>query len=150
MVVARCALAALLLTGLAAFAVFGTRDYFAWNRVRWTALSELMAVEKITPADIDGGFEFNGLHLYDPAYKEDPAKSWYWVNRDSYVLAFAKMPGFTVMERYTYSHWFPPYTGNIFVLKKDASQQPDHPGAASTAPTTPTAPAAPLSGKSKP
>jgi hypothetical protein len=143
----RLALAAVILAGLAAFAVIGTRDYFAWNRLRWTALSELMAAEKVTPADIDGGFEFNGLHLYDPAYKEDPAKSWYWVDRDSYALAFAAMPGFTVMKRYGYSHWLPPYIGNIFVLKKDASQEPDHPGAASTAPT---APAAPMSGKSRP
>ena len=127
MVVTKSALAALLLAGLAAFAVLGTRDYFAWNRLRWAALSELMAEEKITPADIDGGFEFNGLNLYDPAYKEDPAKSWYWVDRDSYVLAFAKLPGFTEIKRYSYSHWLPPYVGNIFVLKKNSPLEPSHP-----------------------
>ena len=133
----RLAVAALLLAGLAAFAVFGTRDYLAWNRIRWAALGELMAAEKVTPADVDGGFEFNGLYLYDPAYKEDPTKSWYWVDRDSYVLAFAKMPGFTVINRYCYSHWLPPYMGSIFVLKRNSPQLPDHPGAASTAPTAP-------------
>ncbi len=122
MVLTRCASAALILAGLAMFAVLGTRDYFAWNRLRWTALRQLMAEEKVTPADIDGGFEFNGLYLYDPAYKEDPAKSWYWVDRDSYVLSFAKLPGFTVRKRYLYSHWLPPYIGSIFVLKKDSTQ----------------------------
>jgi hypothetical protein len=127
MVATRCALAALLLAGLATFAVLGTRDYLAWNRLRWTALSELMAEEKLTPADIDGGFEFNGLYLYDPAYKEDPAKSWYWVDRDSYVLSFGKLPGFDIIKLYCYSHWLPPYVGTIFVLKKNAPLETGRP-----------------------
>jgi 4-amino-4-deoxy-L-arabinose transferase-like glycosyltransferase len=134
---ARLALAVLLLGSLSVYAVFGTRDYLAWNRVRWTALHDLLVTEKVTPADIDGGFEFNGLYLYDPAYKEDPAKSWYWVDRDSYLLAFAEMPGFTAIKQYKYSHWLPPYTGRIFVLKKDSLQEPNHPGPTSTTPTAP-------------
>jgi hypothetical protein len=129
----RLGLAGPLLAGLTILAVFGTRDYFTWNRLRWTALSELMAEEKVTPADIDGGFEFNGLYLYDPAYKEDPTKSWYWVDHDSYVMSFAKLPGFTVFKRYCYSHWLPPYVGSIFVLKKNPAPALPAPGAASPA-----------------
>ena len=134
---ARLALAALLLAGLAAFAVFGTKDYLARNRARWMALNDLLASGQVTPADVDGGFEFNGLYLYNPAYKQDPSKSWYWVDRDLYVLAFAEMPGFTAMKQYEYSHWLPPYTGKIFVLKKNSPQEPSRPGPTSAAPATP-------------
>ena len=73
----RVALAGLLLASLSFYAVLGTRDYLAWNRARWTALNDLLADGKVTAADVDGGFEFNGLYLYDAAYKEKPGKSWY-------------------------------------------------------------------------
>jgi 4-amino-4-deoxy-L-arabinose transferase-like glycosyltransferase len=115
---ARVALAALLLASLSLYAVLGTRDYLAWNRVRWTALNDLLAGGKVTAADVDGGFEFNGWYLYDPAYKEKPGKSWYWVERDSYLLAFAEMPGWVVVKEYPYAHWLLPYTGKIVVLKQ--------------------------------
>ena len=91
----------------------GTRDYLAWNRVRWKALNDLLADGKVTAADVDGGFEFNGWYLYDPAYQAEPGKSWYWVNRDSYLLAFAEMPGRSAVREYPYPHWLPPYTGKI-------------------------------------
>ena len=114
----RVAFAALLLASLCLYAVLGTRDYLAWNRVRWTALNDLLAAGKVTPADVDGGFEFNGWYLYDPAYQEKPGKSWYWVDRDSYLLAFAEMPGCVTVKEYPYVHWLPPYTGKIVVLKQ--------------------------------
>jgi hypothetical protein len=108
----------LLLASLSLYAVLGTRDYLAWNRVRWTALNDLLAGGKVTAADVDGGFEFNGWYLYDAAYKEMPGKSWYWVDRDSYLLAFAEMPGRVTFKEYPYIHWLPPYTGKIVVLKQ--------------------------------
>jgi 4-amino-4-deoxy-L-arabinose transferase-like glycosyltransferase len=114
----RPVLAVLLLASLALFAVPGTRDYLTWNRVRWTALNDLLADRRVTAADVDGGFEFNGWYLYDPAYKETPGKSWYWVDRDTYVLAFAETPGYAPVKQYHYSHWLPPYTGRILVLRK--------------------------------
>jgi hypothetical protein len=134
---ARLALAVLLLAGLSAFAVFGTRDYFAWNRVRWIALNDLLAGERVTPADVDGGFEFNGWYLYDPGYKEDPAKSWYWVERDTYLLAFAETPGWRTIKEYSYAHWLPPYVGRILVLKKAPADNTTQPGPVPAAPALP-------------
>ena len=117
---ARLTLTLLLLASLSVFAVFGTRDYLTWNRIRWTALNDLLAGGTVTPADVDGGFEFNGWYLYDPAYEAKPGKSWYWVDRDSYLLAFAEMPGWVAVKEYPYRHWLPPYTGRIFVLRKQS------------------------------
>lgn len=33
----------------------GTRDYLTWNRIRWTALHDLMTADRIPPDRIDGG-----------------------------------------------------------------------------------------------
>jgi hypothetical protein len=134
---ARLALAALLLAGLAAFAVFGTKDYLARNRARWMALNDLLASGQVTPADVDGGFEFNGWYLYDPGYKEDPAKSWYWVQRDTYLLAFGETPGWRTLKEYSYPHWLPPYAGRILVLKKAPADNANQPRPAPAAPALP-------------
>src|SRR5262249_2147877 len=71
-----------LLAGFSVFAIASTKDYLSWNRVRWNALNELMTAYHIGPQDIDGGFEFNALYLYDPNYQFDPRKGWWWVQGD--------------------------------------------------------------------
>ncbi len=105
-----------LLAASAIYSVAGTRDYLAWNRARWQALNELTVDRRVPPGEIDGGFEFGGLYLYDPDYAEDPGKSWWWVRNDRYRLAFAPRPGFTVVREYPYDRWLPPGRGSIVVL----------------------------------
>jgi 4-amino-4-deoxy-L-arabinose transferase-like glycosyltransferase len=104
------------------FSVSATRDYLTWNRVRWEALNDLTQVEKIDSRDIDGGFEFNGWNFYDAYYLEDPDKSWWWVQGDTYLITFSRVSGYSVAKQYIYSHWLPPYTGRILVLKKSESE----------------------------
>jgi hypothetical protein len=111
--------AAALLTGFAAFSVATTRDYLSWNRVRWNALNELMSEHHVGPQDIDGGFEFNALYLYDPKYEYDPRKGWWWVQGDKYRIAFGEMLGYRVIKEYRYRHWLPPHVGRVVVLEED-------------------------------
>jgi 4-amino-4-deoxy-L-arabinose transferase-like glycosyltransferase len=109
------------LTLLAAFLVFSigtTRDYLAWNRARWQALNDLVADGRVNAADIDGGFEFNGLHFYDPDYKRVPGKSWWWVQGDGYQIGFGRVPGYEVVREYTYPVWIPPRSGTLVVMRK--------------------------------
>ena len=54
------------------FAVGATHDYLEWNRARWNAASDLLRRD-ISSKHINGGFEFNGWHGYDP---DEPVKSW--------------------------------------------------------------------------
>jgi hypothetical protein len=112
------ALALLVVSGL--FAVLGTRDYLAWNRVRWEALHDLMGSGSAKAEEIDGGYEFNGLYLYDPSYQESPAKSWWWVRGDKYQIAFGDVPGYRVIKEYSYNRWMPPHVGKVVVLQRDA------------------------------
>lgn len=110
--------------GAAAFllllSVGGTHDHMAWNRARWQAINDLTTrpVHPISPAELDGGFEFNALHFYDPAYKPKPGKSWWWVQEDRYLLAFAPLQGSTVVSRYPYHRWLPGADGMVWVLQR--------------------------------
>lgn len=113
-----------LLLAYGIYAVCGTRDFLTWNRSRWEALHYLMDSQKIQPKDIDGGFEFNGMYLYDSQYQPSPPKSWWWVQNDTYRIGFGNMPGYTVIKEYAYYHWLPPYAGRIVILKEDSLKAP--------------------------
>jgi hypothetical protein len=127
--------ACVVLVGFGAFAICGTRDYLAWNRVRWEALWYLTQDRHIDAAEIDGGFEFNGLYLYDPEYKlpfldpnfnpelyrPEAERSWWWVRRDTYQIGFGAVPGYRVIKEYSYQHWLPPHTQKIVVLRRNGS-----------------------------
>ena len=110
------AVASLILYG--AFSIAGTHDYLSWNRARWQALNNLETEQRIGPDEIDGGFEFNAWYLYDPNYRASPGKSWYFVARDDFMIAFEPVPGFTEMKRYPFQRWLPPGKGNILVLRR--------------------------------
>jgi hypothetical protein len=49
--------------GLALVALAGTHEYLSWNRARWQVLNELTDTQRIAPAEIDGGLEFDGWHF---------------------------------------------------------------------------------------
>ncbi|HLX71775.1 MAG TPA: glycosyltransferase family 39 protein [Verrucomicrobiae bacterium] len=113
--------AIVLLTCSALYAVAGTRDYLAWNRVRWIALADLQQ-NHIPPEKIDGGLEFNGWYLYDPKYQPGGDKSDWWVIDNQYLVSFGDMPGFAEIKEYDYARWLPPSRGKIVVLKKTSNQ----------------------------
>ena len=105
------------------FAVGGTHDYFAWNRARWQALTDLLVKEDVSYTNIDGGFEFNGLYAYQAGYHIDPSKSPWWVDGDEYMVSFGPIPGYVELRRYPFERWIPPEQGHIFVLRRvDQSQ----------------------------
>jgi hypothetical protein len=110
------AVASLILYG--AFSIAGTHDYLSWNRARWQALNNLEIEQRVGPDVIDGGFEFNAGYLYDPNYRASPAKSWYFVARDDFMIAFEPVAGFTELKRYHFQRWLPPGEGSILVLRR--------------------------------
>jgi 4-amino-4-deoxy-L-arabinose transferase-like glycosyltransferase len=112
------ALCLILLLLFGGFALGATHDYLLWNRVRWSALSELMKDSHVTAKQIDGGMEFNGWYLFDLSHQAPPGKSWWWVERDDYVLAFAPMTGYDVLKRHRLKRWLPFGPENILVLRR--------------------------------
>ena len=101
----------------AIFSVAGTGDYLAWNRARWIALSDLLVSGVVTPGQVDGGLEFNGMHFGNKPYQPVPGKSWWWVIDDLYVVALGPIPGWPVAAEYPYRSWLHPGVGRILVLK---------------------------------
>ena len=116
---ARTRVAAGLLVAFAGvlYATMGTKDYLEWNRVRWHALHWLESKRGVGPAAIDGGFEYNGLFLYDPNYKALPGRSWWWVHGDKYEIAFGAVPGYRVLRTFSYRRYLPPRVGKIEILE---------------------------------
>ena len=109
--------AALLFLLYGLFSVAGTRDYLAWNRVKWKALGDLTQTEKIPPRRIDGGFEFNGLHTYDPKTCDTDPRL--WMKDDTpYVVAFGPIPGNEEWKRYSYRRLLPPREDHILILRR--------------------------------
>lgn len=111
--------ATLLLFAFIAFSVMSTRDYLAWNRTRWVALRTLIVQAQIQPSEIDGGFEFNGWYLYQDDYVRDPAKSWWWVRNDSYVITSGELENYEVVQLYAYRRWLPPGHETLYVLQRN-------------------------------
>ncbi|MEO7916956.1 MAG: hypothetical protein ABIR16_04880, partial [Dokdonella sp.] len=107
-----------LIAVMAAFSVAGTHDYFAWNRMRWQLLGNLMQTRQLTAADIDGGFEFNGMLGYDPNYVASEGKSQWWIQRDTWQIGFGAIPGYSIIERRSYPTWLPNGPGQLVVMKK--------------------------------
>ncbi|MCS6801348.1 MAG: glycosyltransferase family 39 protein [Chloroflexota bacterium] len=110
--------AAAVLLLFAGFGVAATRDYFSWNRARWLALERLLE-RGVPPTEIDGGFEFNGWFTYDPVYRRDPAKSWWWVVNDRYIVAFDRLPGYREVDREPFLRLLPPAAGAVVVLERE-------------------------------
>jgi hypothetical protein len=117
------AAAGALLLALAAFSVAATHDYFAWNRARWDALRELKS-QGIAPASIDGGFEFNGPHLYSEDFQKVPGKSWWWVRDDEYIVAFSRIPGYRVVNSHRWDRWLFRRPGLIYTLRRLEARPP--------------------------
>ncbi|NHC34289.1 glycosyltransferase family 39 protein [Scytonema millei] len=101
-----------------AFTLGATHDYLSWNRIRWQALNNLMQEFQITPNHIDGGFEFNGWYLYDSKYKPKHNRSFWWVDKDDYVVSFAAFTGYEEVKRYPLKRWLPFGPDKIVVLHK--------------------------------
>tara|TARA_B100000315_G_scaffold95330_1_gene87551 strand:- start:1136 stop:2398 length:1263 start_codon:yes stop_codon:yes gene_type:complete len=110
---------------LLVFSIAGTRDYLTWNKTRWEALRSLVTEEHVPPSQIDGGFEFNGWHLYRPDYRVKESKSWWWVEDDNYMVAMGEVGGYEVVHRYNFSRWLPPQKGSILVLSRIKSKTKD-------------------------
>lgn len=111
-------IAMLVVMGL--YAVAGTHDYLSWNRARWTLLGRLTD-QHIPPTKVDGGFEYNGLYLYDPNFVSRTNGSFWWVYDDQFIVDFAPHPGYRVVDQMDAHGWLPPFRTKILVLARENS-----------------------------
>lgn len=113
----RWAVALLLVAGIGCFTIVTTHDYLRWGDTRWRALQTLTE-QGISPQRIDGGYEFNGIYLYDPGYKIVRPKSWWWVVDDEYMISAGPVPGYKEIERLPVDRWWKSAGKDVFVLRR--------------------------------
>jgi 4-amino-4-deoxy-L-arabinose transferase-like glycosyltransferase len=103
------------------FAVAATHDYLAWNQERWAAAASLMATSTATPNDIQGGYEFDGYHVWRDLPPGTGIHEADWQKAKTttrYRIAFSAMPGFKELNRLPVEHWLPLSPNRILVLEK--------------------------------
>ena len=116
-------LAWILLIIVGFFSIAATHDCLTQNRTRWGVLRYLMNEGKISPFEIDGGYEFNGWYTYDPNYRKKASLSWWWVADDKYRVTSGPIPGYSVLFQAAYVQWMPPRKRSIFALKRIAEKR---------------------------
>jgi hypothetical protein len=119
-------IAAAVMVLLTVFSICGTHDYLSWNKARWAALNYLTDGKGISPYIIDGGFEFNGWHLYGGVnLPRDQGVQW-WIDKefrlnkkDEYMVCFGNLKRYDPIEKFEYRRWLPPHSASLSVLKKN-------------------------------
>lgn len=92
---------------LAFYSVAGTRDYFEWNRARWSLLDSAVKSLNLAPEDVDGGYEFNGWYVYEPGNKfVDVTKNDHRENNNKNVLSVVELPGYRTVQRENFDSIF--------------------------------------------
>jgi hypothetical protein len=101
------------------FSIAATHDYLSWNRARWKAANFLLNELKISPEEIDGGFEFNGWFNAGPCNPHDrKGKSWWFVTDDEYVISFGAVDGYNKIGSFYYSQRLSFNQDSIYILKR--------------------------------
>ena len=115
---------------LAVFALFGalaTADYLDFNRARKTATDYLTLEQKISPARIDGGFEFNGwaatYHLRPQM--SDKIVSWWFVDKDEFLIGCKKSPNYEQKNAYAHFRWLNLSYDSVYVYQKHRFERND-------------------------
>jgi hypothetical protein len=117
------ALSLIILLPIVVFTVSASHDYLAWNRARWDALNFLTGRLKISPGEIDGGYEFNGLRNYSDNYSAQKNKSWWWVYDDKYLVTMNPVTGYQYFFEVPYYSWIKCRMFSIQVLKKTGDER---------------------------
>ncbi len=102
------------------FSIIGTHDYLSLHRARWQALDELMRERKLSPNQIEGGFEFDAWYAYplNKKFKSDEAWWWYKNVKKEYMVTLGLSSGYKEIGRYSFQKWMPYSEGHVFLLQK--------------------------------
>jgi hypothetical protein len=103
------------------------QDYMAWNHARWSAADYLRTDLAVSATEIDGGFEFNGMHTSDAFMVENDTRDFrvrgdkgWWVFDDTYAISFLPRAGYDTLERFPYYSWLGFTERHVLALRRVA------------------------------
>jgi hypothetical protein len=99
------------------FTTLATHDYLAWNRARASGVNYLIKELNVTSKSIDAGFEWNGWHQTGKI-NNDASKSWWFVDDDTYLIAFGSVTGYKTKKTFEYNEFLTLTKKQVFVLEK--------------------------------
>ncbi len=101
---------------LVVFSIFGTRDFMEMKRSLAAAHNYVLNVLKANPCEVDGGFEFNGYHCYEKGLPHRKGLSWWWVDKEKYLITLGALPAYRVMRTFPFQRILGP-DGSIHILE---------------------------------
>jgi hypothetical protein len=104
---------------MGAFGLAATHDYLEWNRARWAASTTLVDRQGISPAQIDGGFEFNNLWPNRQLMEQGGADDLVGKLDVPYKIALRPMPDHEIVRRVPCRAWLPYAVREILVLHRN-------------------------------
>jgi len=103
---------------IAAFSIFATGEYFAWNRARWEAWSYFRARGGQTK-DLDAGAEpFTYYELARITDYRERRRVFSGPQKRPYMIAFNRTPGFRVIRTFPFSGWAGLHRADLYLLEK--------------------------------
>jgi hypothetical protein len=119
--------AVVLLLCMAAFSVFGLKDFMTTKRAVHRAHTYLLSTLRVDPCDVDGGFEFNGYHCSERNRQGmDSRYSWWWVERETYLVGLGPLPGYRTLKTFPFSRIIGP-DGAVYILQPVNDARPPGP-----------------------
>ncbi|MGP8282530.1 MAG: hypothetical protein ACLQT6_07425, partial [Desulfomonilaceae bacterium] len=103
------------------FSVGGTHDFMALKRSQTLALNYLTQELKVSPCNMDGGMEFNGYNCYHLDHESPKGASWWWVDREDYVVTLGNLNGFQTVRKFPFQRLLGK-DGAIYILKPQIAQ----------------------------
>lgn len=107
---------AVLFVGLGLFSVLATHDFVATRRAADQAHQFLLTELRVDPCNVDGGFEFNGFRCRWRVKDKKAGLSWWWVEREDYLVCLSPLPTYEVLRAYPIRRWLG-RDGQVYVLK---------------------------------
>ncbi len=107
---------------MALFSIASTHDLLSMNRTRWQVLEQLTEQENVPGEQIHGGFEFNGLSLFDNHNRDINEPGLWWsenINDYRYIISLQEVPGYSLISRHPYTRWLPPYQQYILLSRRE-------------------------------
>lgn len=134
------------------FSLICVQDYMAWNRARWAAIDELITVHGADPLQIDGGFEYNGMHTSDEFmarnettdFNEAGGLGW-WILDDTYAVSFLPRDGYDEIGHVSYFSYLGMKVRRVRMLHRSAhsSETPQDTGVIASLRRSPRLPSSP-------
>jgi hypothetical protein len=105
-----------ILVMIAAFSVAGVHDFMEMKRSLNQAHHYLLDELKVNPCHVDGGFEFNGYHCWKEGLASGKGNSWWWVEREDYLVTLGPLPGYRIVRTFPFTRYMGP-DGAVHILQ---------------------------------